>query len=119
MPILPWAARIDKTGVDVSLLDPLLNLLRDELGTIVAFDRGRLSVQLNELIEHANNIERGQMTCALDPERTPSELVDHRQESKRLSVARLIRDEVVAPDMRKRPKWAVVVDLSTIGWLSE
>jgi hypothetical protein len=62
MPVLPRAARVDETGVDVSIFDPLLNLLRYELGTIVAFDRRWFPVKLNELLEHANNIERGEMT---------------------------------------------------------
>jgi len=40
------------------ILDPLLDLLRNELGTIVALDRARSPTKLNELIEHPNNIER-------------------------------------------------------------
>ena len=99
MSVLPRATRINESGIDASIFDPLLDLLRDELGAVVALDRGRFSVQLDELIEDANNIERREMTRALDPKRTPSELINDRQESKRLSVARLIRDEVVAPDV--------------------
>ena len=47
MPVLPRASRVDEAGVDASVLDPLLNLLRYELGAIVALDRGRFSMQLN------------------------------------------------------------------------
>ena len=78
MSVLPRAAGIDETGVDVVILDPLLNLLRDELRTIIAFDRRWFSMKFNQLIEHANDIERGQVPSALDPKCPSGELVDHR-----------------------------------------
>ena len=75
--VLPRTAGVNEACIDVSIFDPLLDLLRYELETVVAFDRGRFSVQLNELIEHANDIERREMTRALDPKCSSGELVDH------------------------------------------
>ncbi len=65
MSVLPRASRIDEARVDAAILDPLLELLRNELRTVVALDRGRSSIKLNELIEYANDIERGQVPCTL------------------------------------------------------
>ena len=99
MSVLPRTCPFDKEDADVSLFDPFLNFLRNELRTVVALDRGQFSMKLNELIEHANDIERGQVPCALDPQSPTSELIDDGQEPNRLPVRRLVRDEVVAPDM--------------------
>ena len=77
MPVLPRTAWTDGACVDVSIFDPLLHLLRYELGTVVAFDRGPFPVQFNELIKYANNIERREMTRALDPKCSSGELIDH------------------------------------------
>ena len=97
--VLPRTAWLDEPDSDAPLLDPLLHLLRYEFRAVVALDRRRYPVELDELLEHANDIDRGQVPRALDPQRTARVLVDHRQEPKRSSIRRLVGDEVVAPDV--------------------
>jgi hypothetical protein len=95
--VLPWTTGLDKTGRDVSIFDPLLHLFRDELRAIVALDRGRRSVQFNQLLKNSHDRHRRQVTRALNPKGSTGELINDCQKPKRLSIGRLIRNEVVAP----------------------
>jgi hypothetical protein len=95
--VLPRASRINESSVTAAALDPVLHLLRHELASVVALHHPGRAVQLDELIENANHIHRRELTGALDPESLARELIDHRQETKRSPVDRLIRHEVVAP----------------------
>ena len=89
--ILPRALRLDESCIDAAIFDPLLDFLRHELRTVVALHNAWLPVELHELFKNPHHIDRSQMPCTLDPSPSPRELIDHRQETERLSIARLIR----------------------------
>ena len=44
MPILPGAPGVDEADADLTIFDPVLDLLRYEFGTVVALDRRRRSL---------------------------------------------------------------------------
>ncbi len=97
MSVLPRASGLDEANIDIAIFDPVLNLLRYELWTIVALDNRRCSVEFDELLEDTNDLDRSQVPRALDSESSAGELIDHRQKPKRLSIGRLICHEVVTP----------------------
>jgi hypothetical protein len=99
VPVLPRTSRLDELRVDASLCEPLLNVLSNQLGSVVALDDPGFPAALDELTENTNDIVRVQEPARLDPERLPCELVDHRQEAEPLPVDRLARHEVVGPDV--------------------
>ena len=99
MPVLPRTPWLDETDANPATFDPLLDLLRDELRTVIALHRRWSAVNFNELIKHADHIDGGEMSGALDPHSTTTKLIDDGQESKCFPVRRLVRDEVVDPDV--------------------
>jgi hypothetical protein len=99
MSVLPRTSGLDETNAYSLIFDPFLDLLRNELGTVIALHRPRSSVKFNELLENTNHIDRSEMSRTLDPKSASSELVDDREEAQCLPIRCLIRDEVVAPDV--------------------
>ena len=99
MSVLPRTSRLDETYSDAPILDPSLDLLRNELRPVVALHCRRGAVKFNELFKNTNHIDRSEMPRTLDLKSPSSELVDDREESERLPIHCLIRDKVVAPDV--------------------
>jgi hypothetical protein len=99
MSVLPGASWLDVLRVDAPAFDPFLKMLSHQLRPVVALDDGRMPTALDELTENANHVVRVQESSGLDPDRFPRELVDHSQKAKPPSVDRLVRNEVVAPDV--------------------
>jgi hypothetical protein len=99
MSVLPGAAWLDVFRVDAPAFDPFLKMLSHQLRSVIALDDGRMPTALDELTENANNVVRVQESSGLDPDRLSRELIDNGEEPKSPSVDRLVRDEVVAPDV--------------------
>jgi hypothetical protein len=93
------AAGFDVLRVDAPAFDPILEMLSVEFWAVFALDDRRVASALDQLAEHSNHIVRVQESSGLDPDRLARELIDHREEPKPPSVDRLVRDEVVAPDV--------------------
>jgi len=99
VPVLPRASGLDELCGDPARRDPVLDPIADELGTVVALDHTGNTTDLHQLLEDADHVVRVQEPSRLDPDRFPRELVDDRQEPKPSSIRRLVRHEVVAPDV--------------------
>ena len=76
MSVLLRTRRLNKTDTDPSIPDPLLDLFRNKLWTVIALHSRRSAVKFNELIEHANQIVRREMTCALDAHSMRTKIID-------------------------------------------
>src|SRR5690606_14120795 len=112
--VLPRAAGLDVMRLHADLAQPLLQLLGDELRTVVTADIGRRAVEGKKLGQLSLDLCRRDRARAVDPKGDPRELIDHRQAAQPAPVRRLVRHEIVAPDVvrirRLRPRhiWVVL-----------
>lgn len=66
--VLHRPPRLDEAALDAVTPSPLLELLADELGTVVDAQRCGSAAQLDELIERAHDAPRRQVRIDLDPQ---------------------------------------------------
>lgn len=99
MTVLPGAPGLDELRRDPDRRDPVLYSVADELGPAVALDHTWNAANLHQLLQNADHVVGVQEPSCLDPGRFPREHLDDHRERNSSSVRRLVRHEVVVPDV--------------------
>src|SRR5258706_14289656 len=97
--ILPRAAGLDESHLDVLGSQPVAHCACDELGAVVGANEGRRTVSGDQILQNLDDSLAGDVVRGFDVQTLPSEVVDDGQDLERSSIFQLIENEVVAPDM--------------------
>ena len=96
--VLPRTARIDVDGADAHLLEPVLDVPGDELGTVVATDVVRHAPLGHGPRQGVEDVLALELTAHFDPEALPAVFVNEGQHLQGHSVISAVVHEIPTPD---------------------
>src|SRR5690606_19766514 len=97
--VLPRAAGLDVMRLHADLAQPLLQLLGDELRTVVTADIGRRAVEGKKLGQLSLDLCRRDRARAVAPKGDPRDLIADRRAAPPALVRRLVGHGIVAPEV--------------------
>lgn len=97
--VLPGGTRLDVERLDLVLLEPVLDDIRNELRSVVAANVLRGAALAHHPFEHLQHVLRANGPGDMRGQALPCVLVDQGQNAKRTALLRLIRHEVPAPHL--------------------
>jgi hypothetical protein len=97
--VLPRCTRLNVNGLDLILLQPVLDRVGDELRTVVTPDVLRGAVALDSAFNDSNDIDRADRPRNVHGQAFTRELTDQSKNAKACSILRLVLHEVPAPDV--------------------
>src|ERR1017187_2214077 len=101
--VLPRLAWVDQGGLDIGLSQPLENGMTDELRAVVGSQISRTAVKAHQAGQDLDDARRADAAGGVDRQTLVGELVDDGQAFELLAVGARVEDEVVGPNMVRRP----------------
>ena len=95
--VLVGLTRLDEPDLDAVVLAPLGEGVARQLAAVVASDRSRLAVDLDELLHEANDAARRNARANVDAQGTPIGFVEHIQGSEGSAAVEAVVHEVQRP----------------------
>jgi hypothetical protein len=95
--VLHESTWLDVLQADAVLVSPLLQRLADELRPIVESESGRLTADLDELVQRPHDSQRRQARVDLDGERLAVEVIEHVERAEPAARSQCIRHKVGCP----------------------